>query len=340
MTIRSAGRALAALLLAVSSATLAIFPAGAVELKLSHFMPPTHPMDAQLMRPFAEEIAKATSKSLEIRLYPAGELGKGPEQQYKRAVTGISDIAFGIPQYTPTQFPRLVMLNAPGLFQDSEKATSALWTHEADFAREFGEVKLLAMWFNEPTVLITKTRPVRTLADMKGLKVRAPDPVTAKAISAWGGIPVSVPATETYSSLSNGLVDAVMIAASGLSSFKLAEVGKHVTVNTPATLSTFFIVMNKDSFASLSPEHRAAIDKLSGRNLSLKATTVYLAAGKKALDLAKSSGLEMISLDAAAVADFNKAMRSTIEDHAKVTGSAAGFDGMAFIESVRRTATK
>jgi len=314
--------------------------AAANELKLSHFMAPSHPMDAQLMRPFAEEIAAATGGSLKVRLYPAGELGKGPEQQYKRAVTGIADISFGIPQYTPTQFPRLVMLNAPGLFNDSEGATRALWRNEADFAKEFGEVKLLAMWFNEPTVLITRTRPVRTLADMKGLKVRTPDPVTAKAIAAWGGVPVSVPATETYNALSNGLVDAVMIAASGLSSFKLAEVGKHVTVNMPSTLSTFYIVMNKDSYAKLSAAHRAALDKLTGLPLSLKATQVYLAAGKKALDQAKDSGLEMVSIDAAAASMFTAAMRATVDDHARSTGAAGGFDGIAFVEQMRRTVTQ
>jgi len=292
-------------------------------------------MDARLMRPFAEELGKATGGSLTVRLFPAGELGKGPEQQYKRAVTGVADIAFGIPQYTPTQFPRLVMLNAPGLFADSARATRALWTHQAEFAKEFQDVKLVAMWFNEPTVLISKTRAVRTLADMKGMKVRAPDPVTAKAITAWGGIPVSVPATETYNSLNNGLVDAVLIAASGLNSFKLAEVGKHVTVNLPATLSTFYIVMNKERYAALSVEHKAALDKLAGLPLSLKATEVYLAAGATALDQAKAAGLEMVSVDAKAVGEFEAAMKSTVDAHAQATGAEGGFDGSAFVTKMR-----
>ncbi len=69
---------------------------GAAKLSLAHFTSPKHPMDRLIMRPWTEEVARLTNKALTIRIYPGGELGKGPKAQYKRAVDGIADVTFGL----------------------------------------------------------------------------------------------------------------------------------------------------------------------------------------------------------------------------------------------------
>ena len=63
-------------------------------------------MDRFLMRPWAEEVAKATNNALTVRIYPGGALGKGPVAQFKRAVDGVADVTFGLPGFTSKLFPR------------------------------------------------------------------------------------------------------------------------------------------------------------------------------------------------------------------------------------------
>jgi TRAP-type transport system periplasmic protein len=88
---------------------------------------PQHPMHQHIMAPLAEAVGEASGGEVTITIYPAGELGAGPGQQYRRAVTGIADIAFNLPQYTPAQFKRSVLLHVPGLFESPEQATTAIW---------------------------------------------------------------------------------------------------------------------------------------------------------------------------------------------------------------------
>ena len=308
----------------------------AEELKAAHFMPPMHPMDRGVMTPLSEELAEATGGELTIRIYPAGELGKGPVQQYKRVVTGVTDIAFGIPAYTPTQFDKTVMIHMPGLFKSGEEATNALWDNIAAIEDEYAETKLLGLWANNPSVLITSAKPVRRLADIEGLKIRTPNPVMAEVVKAWGGIPVSMPTPDIYNAMNTGVIDGVMIGPSGIRSYKLNEIGTHATINIPSAVDSFYLLMNKQSWDALSDEHKAKLDELTGRSLSLRGAKAFYDAGQAGIQLARDSNVEIIEIDAAADAEFRAAMADAldalIEKTSKETGTnareiIAGFSG-------------
>jgi TRAP-type C4-dicarboxylate transport system substrate-binding protein len=322
---------------AALAAGLALMPAAltAQELKLAHFMPPQHPMDARVMTPFAQRIGERSGGALTVRVFPAGELGAGPNQQYRRAVTGIADIAFNLPQYTPTQFRRSVLLHVPGLFSDPEQATDRIWQNIDALAPDFDQVELLAFWTNNPSILFSRDRPVRSLADMRGLKVRVPDPVTASIVEAWGAIPVSLPATEVYNAMSTGVVDAVMIDASAVGSYNLHEVTRHVTLNIPGALSTFTLIMNRGAWNGLSDDHRDLIRQESGQALSMTAAAAFRAAGERGMGMLRDAGVEMIELDAGAVAEFEAAMDAPLTAFLTSEGAAAGFDGPALVASFR-----
>lgn len=305
--------------------------AAAAELKLAHFMSPQHPMDRAVMTPLAEAVAAATDGALTIRVFPGGELGAGPNQQYRRAVTGVADIAFNLPQYTPAQFKRSVLLHVPGLFSTPEQATEAIWSNIDALQDDFTEVELLAYWTNNPAILFTRTTPVRSIEDMRGLKVRVPDPVTAEIVTAWGGIPVSLAATETYNAMSTGVVDAVMIDASAVGSYSLQEVTGHVTLNIPGALSTFTLIMNRGVWDGLPDEHRAALEAETGQSLSMKAASAFTAAGERGIALLEEADVELITLEEPALAEFLEAMRAPVDAFIASEGENAGFDGPAFL---------
>ena len=268
---------------------LAAGPAAAVELKLAHFMSPKHPMDRFIMRPWTKEIAKASGGSLTVKIYPGGALGKGPVAQFKRAVDGIADITFGLQGFTSKLFPRTGIIELPGVSKDAEIAANRLWDAFPKLAAEYKRVKVLAMWTNESQVLMTRKKPVRSIADMKGLKFRVPSKTQSNAIKALGGVPVFMPINRVYNALNTGVIDGVMTGPSTIGSFKFHEVAKYFTVGLPIGRSPFFLVMNRGVWNNLSAEHKALVEKTTGRALSVKASKFYMKAGKKGLAIVANS---------------------------------------------------
>jgi len=308
--------------------------AQAAELKVAHFMPAMHPMDRGVMSPLAEEISAATGGELTMRIFPSGELGKGPVQQYKRVVTGVADIVFGIPDYTPQQFSKTGMVHIPGLFANGTDATNALWDNIGLLESEYDQTKLLGLWANNPSVLITRDKPVRTLADMQNMKIRTPNPVMAELVKAWGGVPVSMPTTDTYNAMNTGVIDAVMIGPSGIGSYKLNETAKYVTTNIPSALDSFYLLMNKSSWDNLNDEHKAKLDELTGRQMSLRGAKAFYEAGQAGLQLAKDSGVEMIEIDAAADAEFRAQMQDALDAYITKIGEEKGVDAHAIVAAL------
>jgi len=263
----------------------------AEELRLAHFVSPKHPMDRFLMRPWAQHVAQLTNNQLTVRIYPAGELGKGPHAQFKRAADGIADITFGLQGYTSKQFPRTTLIELPAVAIDGPEATEKLWAvYDSDLAPEYRRVKVLALWSTEAPILMTKNKPIRRIADLKGLKIRTPSKAQAKLIQALGATPVPMPATKMYQALNNGVVDALMVPPSVIQSFKINEVAKYYTMGLPFGRSPFFLVMNKGKWEALSPEHKAIIDQTTGRVLSVKGARIYARTGRQALASIRKSG--------------------------------------------------
>lgn len=327
-------RAITTASIAAASALISMGPAMADELRIAHFMPAMHPMDKGVMSPLAEQINEATGGELTMRIYPSGELGKGPVQQYKRVVTGVADIVFGIPDYTPQQFPKTGMVHIPGLFANGEAATNALWDNIALLEDEYSQTKLLGLWANNPSVLVTRDKAVRNLADMEGMKIRTPNPVMAELVKAWGGIPVSMPTTDAYNSMNTGVIDAVMIGPSGIRSYKLNETAKYVTTNIPSALDSFYLLMNKSSWDGLSDEHKAKLEELTGRGLSLQGARSFYEAGQAGLQLAKDTGVEMIEIDAAADAEFRAKMKDALSAYIDKISAEKGIDGHAIVAAL------
>ncbi|MCY4547565.1 MAG: TRAP transporter substrate-binding protein [Defluviicoccus sp.] len=290
------GATAAAMLLGLGAA------AGAAELKLAHFMSPKHPMDRFIMRPWSEEVAGMSGGSLKIRIYPGGALGKGPVAQYKRAVDGVADIAFGLPGFTSKLFPRVGVVELPGIAPTSSDATNALWNAMGELLPEFRRVKLLALWTNERQVLMTRKKPIRSVADMKDLKFRVPSKTQGEAIKALGAVPVFMPINRVYNALNTGVIDGVLTGPSTIISFKFNEVAKYYTTGWPLGRSPFYLVMNYAAFDKLSDAHKALVERTTGRPMSLRAAQFYMRAGNAGLDrVRKSDRHEVIALDGAAL---------------------------------------
>ncbi len=330
-----AGAALVALLALggwLGGVPAALPAAQAKELKLAHFMSPKHPMHRFLMAPMAEDLAAASGGALTIKIYPAGALGKGPREQYNRAVDGIADITFGLLGYTSSQFPRTLLAELPGIAADTVGATEGIWKSYPKYLEDdFKDVKLLALWTNDSAVLITSETPVRRLEDLEGLKIRAPSKLAAGLLAAWGAVPQTMPVTKVYTSLQTGVIDGVFIGSSAVRSFKLAEVGKYFTTNLPPSYATFYLIMNQASWNGLSAQEKAQLEKVSGYEASLKAAAAY---GKAGIEVARKAGREIIALSEAEQQRFVAAAKSAI-DSVLAEREAKGIPAKAIVATMK-----
>lgn len=256
-------------------------PLAAKELTLAHYLPPNHELQVGVAEPLAQELAKATNGAVTIKIYPSGELGAGPTQQYTRALEGIADITIGLTGSDAVPMPRSLMLEMPGLFDTPREAVDVIWANIDAFAEDFKRTQLLALFPNSPAALVM-TRPVRSPEDLAGLNIRTSSAIGAAMVGAWGANAVTMPANDLYNAMQTGVVDGALIGIDGVNAFRLHEVATNVVTNLPSNVTMFFVTMNRESYAALSEDERAKLMAVAGRKLSMKGADAFVTSGDKA----------------------------------------------------------
>ncbi len=327
MLMKTVGKALAAALLLTAPM------ASAADLKLADFQPPTHFIVESAYMPFAEAIAGATEGAVTVKLFMGGELGPGPAEQYNRAVDGVADIVFSLPGYTASTFPKTLLTELPGIIS-AETGTGRILANLDKLSDEYRRVVLVGLWNNAPNLLFMAGKPVRSLDDLKGLKIRVPSRNAGLVVEAWGAVPVSMPAPGIYNAMQTGVIDGAMIDATTLGSFRLNEVTQYITIGMDTTISNFFLVMNRDSFKDLTEaQQKAMLD--AGRQASIDANAAWLAIADKALaEFAASDGKELITLSADEAARFNAASAPVVQK-VIAEADADGLEASAFVDALK-----
>lgn len=257
----------------------------AEELSVATFVPPSHETVTGALAWFEKEITERSGGTLTMKLYPAGQLGAGPAQQYKRAIEGVADITFGIAAVTPTLFPKTMLAIPPGKAVDALDSTERMWAvFEKYMADEWSDVKVLAIG-NPAGGMIIANRDVSTIEGMKGAKIVPFASMTTPVIQGMGAVPVQLDATEHYTGLSTGTIDGAISTINNIMPpWNLDEVADYAIVNTPATFNPVFFVMNKERYMSLSDEHRAILDEISGLPFSMELARSFHHADEIALE--------------------------------------------------------
>jgi TRAP-type C4-dicarboxylate transport system substrate-binding protein len=266
------------------------------ELKLASFVPPTHVIWTDVITPWTREVAKVSNNQLTIRMFPAMQLGGRPPDLYRQMVQGISDITFTLPGYTSAEFPMMALTELPGAAESAEDGTRKIWKLFDQFlGRDFKDAKVLMLWNSDSASLMSRAKPIRTLEDFKGLRIRTPSAAQSAQLEALGATPVDMPANQIYNNLDRGVIDASMIPMSAALDFKLIEVVKYFTINAPLGRSPFLVAMNRSRYEKLPPNLKKVIDDTTGLTLSLKGAETYDKKNDEAIAAAKKTR-EMIAL--------------------------------------------
>jgi len=267
-----------------------------VELKLAHFFPATHPAETDLVQPWSKAIEEATDGQVKITSYPGSTLLK-PEATYDGVVNGIADIGLSCYAYTRGRFPVLEVFELPGItYENSKVASKVAWEGIKQLnPAEIQDTKLMMILTTGPGDLFTK-QPVKSLADLKGMPIRATG-LSANTLEVLGATPVAMAQSEAYEAISKGVVRGNLGPQEVLKGWKNAEVTDYVTI-TPFLYNTvFFITMNMDQWNSLSPEVQQAIEEVNEKYFEEVAMGLWDMQNEEALQWAiDETGIEVITL--------------------------------------------
>jgi TRAP-type C4-dicarboxylate transport system substrate-binding protein len=296
--------------------------AAPVDLTFSIFFPPTHAQAIAAMD-FAKEIEKRTDGKVQITTFPGGTLTKAP-QCYDGVVKGISDLGNSCFAYTRGRFPVMAAVDLPMGYPSGMVATRV--AHE--FAKsvnpkELQDVKVLYIHAHGPGLLHTK-KPVRTLEDLKGMKIRCTG-LAAKVVEALGGVPVAMPQGDTYEALQKGVVEGTFSPMEVLKGWKQAEVIKYTTECYSVGYTTaMFVVMNKAKWNSLPADVKGVIEELSESWVLIHGQT-WDVTDEEGRNYTRKLGNQLISLSDAESAKWANAVESVIDNYVSNTPNGATY---------------
>ncbi len=272
-------------LVATAGLALASLAAQAQEvtLKVHFFLPAGSFANTLFITPWCDKVAKESANRLKCQIYPSMQLGGTPPQLFEQARDGVADIVWTLPGYTAGRFPSVEAFELPFMMQSPEATSKALWDFvQQHAAAEFKDVKPLAFHVHGDGVFHMTSKPVKTMADLRGLKLRAPTRLTNKFIAMLGGTPVSMPVPQVGDALAKGVIDGAVVPYEVVPAVKIQELVKYHSETDPAEpafyTSTFIFAMNKAKYESLPPDLKKVIDANSGQALSGQIGKAFLQA--------------------------------------------------------------
>ncbi|MDB5650337.1 MAG: hypothetical protein JWL62_1857, partial [Hyphomicrobiales bacterium] len=180
------------------------------ELKVSHYLPPNHTVQKELVR-WGEDLAAQSGGRLKLNIFPASQLGP-VNRQFDLARNGVVDIAVGLHGATPGRYPLTELVSLPYSAPSSgsnSAITSKRLTELAPtyLAAEHQGLKILWMAVTNPLMFHTANKQIKSVQDFKGLRIRYAGEQFAQIIPALGAVPLAVPPAETADGLSKGIID-------------------------------------------------------------------------------------------------------------------------------------
>ena len=233
-----------------------------VKLTMAHGNPPDNPRHVAAVK-FAEIVKAKTNGRVEIQVAHSAQLGDDAAM-VTALRSGTLDFSANSQGAVSTVVPEFSALGMPFLFSDAPKAWSVM---DGAVGKELSEkaaakgMILLGLWDNGIRQMSNSKRPIKSPADMKGLKMRTPpDAVTVDIMHAMGADAQQIKFSELYVALQQGVVDGQENPLTNIASAKLYEVQKYISLSGHKYESSPFL-MSKRSWDRMTPADQKTISE-------------------------------------------------------------------------------
>ena len=217
-----------------------------MHIKFSTWHPPVSREVKTVWIPMLEELKKRSDGRITYTMYAGGALGKGPEH-YDIVAKGLSDMGYFTATWTPGRFPLSDVLSLAAWVDGKDVGVDiGNAMYERILKQEFPGVKVIELNGCIQALLWT-TKPVRSIEDCKGLRIRSPGGHQTNYIKSLGAEPVFMPLGDVYLSMQTGTIDGLVTCPPLVLAFKLYEVAKHGVIATFGCV-TEGVIMNQKSW--------------------------------------------------------------------------------------------
>jgi TRAP-type C4-dicarboxylate transport system substrate-binding protein len=264
-----------------------------VKLRYSNFHPAMAPL-SKLSEAWCKEIEKRTEGRIQFSYFPSGTLTP-PTQTYDSVVKGIADVGQSLLAYAPGRLPLSEVLSLPlGLRKPSMGTLLANAYYKKFHPKEFDDVKVMYLQATDPCIFHTKNM-ISSVDDIKNLRIKCN--ADAKGIVlALGAVPLTMPVTDTYDALREGLIDGLLMAIEGMKSFRFGELVKCTLENyAPAYSAPIFVIMNKNKWNSISRTDQQTIEQIN-KEWIVKTADLWAELNKEAKEWLIEKGVKMVSV--------------------------------------------
>jgi len=308
-------------------------------LRLSNWIPPKHPIAADMIFPWAKKVEKASNGRIKVNILKKA-LGK-PPAAFDLAKDGIADISWGVHGYTPGRFVVTQLVELPFLGDDAEALSVAYWRVHQKYlaaANEHSGVKLLGLMTHGPGHIYNSKRAINMPSDLEGLKIRVGGGVVSDVGKALNIVTMLKPATKSYEILSRGVADGIFFPKESIRSFKLSKVLKYATYVPGGLYNTsFFLVMSEKAWNKLSAEDQQAVMSVSGEEFAKLAGKGWNKADRAGVAAMQDAGMSLQTASSAMMAELRNKL-SDIEAKVVARAKAKGIDGAAVLKMLRAEA--
>lgn len=315
-----------------------------VTLRFHSFLGATSYPHAKFIDPWCETIKEQSSGRMVCQIYPSMQLGGSPAELYNQARDGIVDIVYGNPGYSPGSYVAAEVFELPFMLRDVENGARAMWDLLGDNpGPEFDGLRLIAIAPADFPVVMSKATQVRTLEDVKGLKLRSAGRYGAKVLEALGALPVQMPAGEIVDSLNRGVLDGAYLPLSAVGLLKIDEILKNFTDfgenQARMYTSTQIIAMSQDKYDSLPDDLKKVIDDNRGTEVSAQFGLAFDSTAEAERERLLKNGEEIYILPDAEYERW-RAAAAPIADEWIADANKKGIDGARHLEQARAAVEK
>jgi TRAP-type C4-dicarboxylate transport system substrate-binding protein len=229
-----------------------------VELRFSHWVPPSHPMHAAA-EAWAESIKKASNGTIAITIFPAQQLGKAFDH-YNMTRDGIVDIGHINPGYEPGRFPVVGAMELPFQFANAKSGSAAVDDWYRQYAgKEMADVRYCLMFVHDPATIHMRTKKIVVPADMQGVRMRPANATISRFITLLGGTNIQASAPEARDVLAKGVADGITFPWGSVVLFGIDKAVKY-HMDSPFYVTEQVWALNKAKYESMSAAQKKVMD--------------------------------------------------------------------------------
>jgi TRAP-type C4-dicarboxylate transport system substrate-binding protein len=266
-------------------------------IRYTSHVPRSHGLYTEGFVPFQKLVEEEMGDRLRLEGY-MDKLLHGPLDGFKASVTGISDYTHAYAGYQPGSFQLLHALQLPFLFASPPVASLvAEELYPKHFKAEYERMGVyLAHYDTTSAYNIISRRPIRTLEDMQGIKMRVTGGLTAQIFAELGVVPVVMAAGETYTAFQRGILDAVALGASDMATYRLYEIGNAFT-RVDVNMLALQYCLNRQTFDALPPDIKYDFYRLLRIRSQMPSQNYYAGPrADRAMETILDAGVELIEL--------------------------------------------